>query len=59
MFAKLLALSVLYEKDEKTRMMQVQNITCQPQDLQQILNEISDEEFKEWVQSVSHLFKRR
>jgi hypothetical protein len=59
MYAKLIALSVLYEKDEQTRQMQVQNIMCDPNEIKILLNEISDEGFRNWVQSVSHLFKHQ
>ncbi len=58
-YAKLLALSVLYEKEEQARMTQVQNITCRPTDVQEILNDIIDTGFRDWVVSVSHLFKTK
>ncbi|MDR1154469.1 MAG: hypothetical protein LBL04_07140 [Bacteroidales bacterium] len=56
-YAKLLALSVLYEKTEPERMTQVQKITCHPEELDILLDDISDEGFKDWVRSVAHLFK--
>ncbi|MDR2036446.1 MAG: hypothetical protein LBQ60_00835 [Bacteroidales bacterium] len=56
-YAKLLALSVLYEKKEPLRSAQVQRITCSPGDVGAILKEIEDNHFREWVKSVSHLFK--
>ncbi len=56
-YAKLLALSVLYEKNETERMTQVQRITCCPEDVSMLLKHIRDEGFKNWVESVAHLFK--
>lgn len=55
--AKLIALAVLYSKDEESRNEQVQRISCRPREVKQLLSEISDEEFRQWVQSVAHLFK--
>jgi hypothetical protein len=56
-YAKLLALLVLYEKNEPERMEQVQRITCHPQDVSTLLDVIGDEDFRNWVKSVAHLFK--
>jgi spore coat protein CotH len=56
-YAKLLALSVLYEKTEPERMIQVQRITCHPEDFDLLLDDVRDEGFKDWVRSVAHLFK--
>ncbi len=56
-YAKLLALAVLYEKEEQSRLLQVQNIVCRPEDVSAIVGEISDSGFRDWVLSVSHLFR--
>ncbi len=56
-YAKLLALAILYEKNEPERMMQVQRITCYPKDIGILLDNIIDDGFKNWVRSVAHLFK--
>ena len=57
--AKLLALSVLYEnKDRRNNLSQIQRIACRPDDVAILLSEICDNNFKEWVQSVSHLFRK-
>ena len=56
-FAKLLALSILYQKNEIGWTEQVQRITCSRKDVDEILEFINDDEFKGWVRSVSHLFK--
>ncbi len=56
-YAKLLALTVLYEKGEPDRTMQAQRITCRPGDVDVLLREITDKGFKDWVSSVARLFK--
>lgn len=56
-YAKLLALSVLYEKDEQTRNDQVRRIYCRPADIPELLNAITNDEFRQWVTSVTHLFR--
>ena len=56
-YAKLLALSVLYEKDEPIRMEQVKKITCCPKDVDALLHEILNTDFKNWIKSVAPLFK--
>ncbi len=55
--AKLLALSVLYEKDEQVRNSLVQRIYCNPTDVPDLLDAIRNDEFKQWVTSVTHLFR--
>ncbi len=55
--AKLLALATLYEKNEPERMLQVQKVTCRSRDINLILDDICDDGFRSWVQSVSHLFR--
>ncbi len=57
-YAKLLALSIIYNnKTEQDRISQVQRVSCRPEEIPVILNEVYDENFKQWVCSVSHLFK--
>ncbi len=56
-YAKLLALSVLYEKDEQTRDEQVRRIYCRPADIPELLKAITNDEFRQWVASVTHLFR--
>ncbi len=56
-YAKLLALSVLYGKDEQTRNDQLRRIYCHPTDIPELLKAITNDEFKQWVASVSHLFR--
>ncbi len=56
-YAKLLALSVLYGKDNQIRNEQVKLIYCQPEDIPNLLKAIKDNGFKQWVASVSHLFR--
>jgi len=56
-YAKLLALSVLYEKKEPERTERVKRITCCPKDVNVLLNYINDNDFKNWVKSVAHMLK--
>ena len=59
-YAKLLALSVLYEKNESTRTEQVKRITCCSKDVDILLTEMGEilnKDFKDWIRSVAHLFK--
>lgn len=56
-YAKLLALSVLYEKGEQNRDDQIRRIYCRPADLTELLEAINHEDFKQWVISVAHLFQ--
>ncbi len=56
-YAKLLALSVLYEKDEQSRDNQVRRIYCNPTDVPELLDAICHNDFREWVASVTHLFR--
>lgn len=56
-YAKLLALSVLYEKQEPERTERVKRITCCPKDVNVLLGHINDVDFKNWVRSVAHILK--
>ena len=58
-YAKLLALSIIYEKEEEYRIPYIENISCNPEDSIELLKEIHDPEFKSWVKSIMHLFKPR
>ena len=56
-YAKLLALLILFEKDEQSRNEKVRDIYCHPTDIPKLLKDITNEEFRQWVASVSHLFR--
>ncbi len=56
-YAKLLALSVIYEKEEPIRNEQVRHVYCRPEDIPELLKSITDADFRQWVASVSRLFR--
>ncbi len=57
-YAKLLALSVIYEKDEQVRQSFLERVICRPEDFPELLYEIHHEEFREWVKSVKDIICR-
>ncbi len=57
-YAKLLALSIIYEKDEHVRKPFLERIVCQPKDFSKLLYEINHEEFREWMVSIKDIICR-
>ncbi len=57
-YAKLLALSVIYEKDKCTRQPFLERIVCTPKDFGGLLCEIHEQEFREWVESIKDIICR-
>ncbi|MDR1172486.1 MAG: hypothetical protein LBL24_08545 [Bacteroidales bacterium] len=51
-YAKLLALSVIYEKDERSRQPFLERIACRSEDFPELLRGIHHDGFREWVKSV-------
>lgn len=51
-YAKLLALSIIYEKDEGCRMPFVERLSCRPKDIGIIMQDVIDPEFREWIISI-------
>ncbi|MDR2040179.1 MAG: hypothetical protein LBQ60_19835 [Bacteroidales bacterium] len=56
-YAKVLALSIIYEKEEGCRMPFVERIACHENEVEEILNAVHDKDFKNWIKSVAPYFK--
>ena len=50
--AKLIALSIIYAKSENCRQPFVEKLTFRKGEYQEVLNEIIDPQFKQWVESI-------
>jgi hypothetical protein len=57
-YAKILALSIIYEKDEGCRLPFVERISCRRNEVDEIVSDIYDEDFRNWVISIAHLFRQ-
>ena len=51
-YAKLLALSVIYEKEESCRNEFLEKISYRPKEITVMLDSVPDCDFRRWVQSV-------
>ncbi len=51
--AKLVALSAIYEKDEDLRQPFVERLTFQPGELNAILKEVVNPDFKNWIITIT------
>lgn len=56
-YAKIIALSIIYEKDEGCRIPFIERVSCRHGEVDEILGDIHDEDFKNWVISIAHLFR--
>lgn len=56
-YAKLIALSIIYEKDESLRLPYLERITCRSGELEAVLNEVTDIHFRDWIVSVSPIIR--
>ena len=57
LYAKLIALSIIYEKSEESRKAFVEKLKFREGEYQEILNEIDDLQFKQWVESIKSQLK--
>jgi len=55
LYAKLIALSIIYEKSESCRQPYVERLKFRKGEHQEILNEIADPQFRKWVESIKPL----
>ncbi len=56
--AKILTLSMIYEKDEPVRWPFLEKISCLPDELAELLRDIYYRDFREWVVSVAPVISR-
>ena len=57
LYAKLIALSIIYEKNEDCRKTFVEKLTFRKGEHQEVLNEIIDPQFRQWVESIKTVIK--
>jgi hypothetical protein len=50
-YAKLVALNTVYEKEESRRQVFLERISYTNREISAVLNEVSDYEFRSWIQS--------
>ena len=55
LYAKLIALSTIYEKSESCRQSYIERLKFRKGEHQKILNEIIDPQFRQWVKSIKPL----
>ncbi len=58
-YAKLLALSIIYEKDASVRQPFLERVVCRPEDFPELLYEIQHQEFREWMESIKSIICRK
>ena len=52
LYAKLIALSIIYEKSEDCRELFVEKLKFRKGEYQEILKEITNPQFRQWVESI-------
>ena len=56
-YAKILALSIIYEKEESRRRMFLEKITYTPGEMKAVINTVCDDDkFRRWIESVVEAF---
>ena len=59
LYAKLLALSIIYEKGESCRKEFLEKITYTRVEINAVLDEVSDFEFRSWIETVIPVMQYR